>query len=65
LADCDTDEEVAYQLVGEYEADVTSGLLSVSAPLARALIGKSVGDIAEVVTPGGHKDYEIIKISYQ
>ena len=65
LADCDTYEEVAYQLVGEYEADVTSGLLSVSAPLARALIGKSVGDIAEVVTPGGHKDYEIIKISYQ
>jgi transcription elongation factor GreA len=65
LADCDTDEEVAYQLVGEYEADISAGLLSISAPLARALIGKSVGDIAEVVTPGGHKDYEVIKISYK
>ena len=65
LADCDTDEEVKYQLVGEYEADISAGLLSISAPLARALIGKSVGDIAEVVTPGGHKDYEVIKISYK
>ena len=65
LADCDTDEEVNYQLVGEYEADISAGLLSISAPLARALIGKSVGDIAEVVTPGGHKDYEVIKISYK
>ena len=65
LADCDTDEEVAYQLVGEYESDISAGLLSVTAPLARALIGKSVGDIAEVVTPGGHKDYEVIEISYK
>ena len=65
LADCDTDEEVAYQLVGEYESDISAGLLSITAPLARALIGKSVGDIAEVVTPGGHKDYEVIKISYK
>ena len=65
LADCDTDEEVTYQLVGEYEADISAGLLSISAPLARALIGKAVGDIAEVVTPGGHKDYEVIKISYE
>ena len=65
LVDCDTDEEVAYQLVGEYESDISAGLLSITAPLARALIGKSVGDIAEVVTPGGHKDYEIIKISYK
>ena len=65
LADCDTDEEVEYQLVGEYESDIGAGLLSITAPLARALIGKSVGDIAEVVTPGGHKDYEIIKISYK
>ena len=65
LADCDTDEEVTYQLVGEYEADINAGLLSISAPLARALIGKSVGDIAEVNSPGGHKDYEIITISYK
>ena len=65
IVDCDTDEEVRYQLVGEYESDISAGLLAITAPLARALIGKSVGDIAEVVTPGGHKDYEIIKISYK
>jgi len=65
IVDCDTDEEVRYQLVGEYESDISAGLLAITAPLARALIGKSVGDIAEVVTPGGHKDYEIINISYK
>ena len=58
--------DVAVRLADEYiAADIAAGLLSVSAPLARALIGKSVGDIAEVVTPGGHKDYEVIKISYK
>jgi transcription elongation factor GreA len=65
LADCDTDEEVRYRIVGEYEADISAGLISNSAPLARALIGKEVGDVAEVVTPGGHKDYEIVEVSYK
>jgi len=65
LADCDTDEEKTYQLVGETESDISSGLLSIASPLARALIGKSVGDVVEVVTPGGQKDYEVVTVQYK
>jgi len=65
LADCDTDEEKTYQLVGETESDISSGLLSIASPLARALIGKSVGDVVEVVTPGGQKDYEVVTLQYK
>lgn len=65
LADEDTDEESTYQIVGQYEADINKGLLSVGAPLARALIGKSVGDSVEVATPGGSKAYEILKVEYK
>jgi transcription elongation factor GreA len=65
LVDEDTDEESSYQIVGEFEADVKSGKLSISSPIARALIGKSVGDSVEVNTPGGGKSYEILKISYK
>jgi transcription elongation factor GreA len=61
LVDEDTDEEATYQLVGEFEADINAGLLSITAPLARALIGKQVGDNIEVTTPGGSKAYEILK----
>ena len=64
VADIDTDAEVEYQIVGEHESDVRTGRLSVSSPLARALIGKSVGDEVEVVTPGGRRGYEILSISY-
>lgn len=64
LADEDTDEEVQYQIVGQVESDIKQGLLSVQAPLARALIGKSVGDSVEVTTPGGSKSYEILKVAY-
>ena len=64
LADEDTDEEVTYQIVGQYESDIKNGLLSVSAPLARALIGKNAGDSVEVTTPGGSKSYEILKVSF-
>jgi transcription elongation factor GreA len=64
LADEDTDEEVKYQIVGADESDIGKGLLSVTAPLARALIGKSVGDSVEVVTPRGSKSYEIVKIRF-
>ncbi len=64
VADIDTDAEVEYQIVGEHESDVSTGRLSVSSPLARALIGKSVGDEVEVVTPGGRRGYEILSISY-
>jgi transcription elongation factor GreA len=65
LADEDTDEKTTYQIVGEMEADVSDGRLSVTAPLARAMIGKKVGDSIEVTTPGGQKDYEIMKVRYK
>jgi len=64
LVDADTDEEVVYQIVGVDEADVKAGRLSVSSPVARALIGKTVGDEIEVTVPGGHKSYEILKVSF-
>jgi transcription elongation factor GreA len=64
LADEDTDEETKYQLVGADESDISKGLLSITSPLARALIGKSVGDSVEVVTPRGSKSYEIVKIRF-
>jgi transcription elongation factor GreA len=65
LVDEDTDEEVTYQLVGEFEADINGGLLSITSPLARALIAKTVGDNIEVTTPGGSKAYEILKIEFK
>ena len=65
LADDDTDEESSYQIVGEHEADIKEGRLSVTSPLARALISKTVGDAVEVVTPGGSKGYEIIGVSFK
>jgi len=65
LTDEDTDEDSAYQIVGEHEADINNGFLSINAPLARALIGKTVGDSVEVVTPNGSKGYEIIKVSFK
>jgi len=64
LVDEDTDAKTAYQLVGEMEADVKEGRLAITAPLARALIGKEVGDSVEVMTPAGSKAYEILKIKY-
>ena len=65
IADEETDEETTYQIVGEHEADIADGRLSVAAPIARALIGKSVGDSVEVVTPRGQKDYEIVKVRFK
>lgn len=64
LVDEDTEEEKSYQIVGETEADIENGLLNIKSPLARALIGKEEGDSVEVKTPGGSKDYEIVKITY-
>ena len=64
IVDEDTDEERTYQIVGEAEADIEAGKLNVKSPLARALIGKAVGDSVEVMTPGGGKSYEILKISF-
>lgn len=65
VVDEDTEEELTYQIVGEYEADIDKNMLSLSAPLSRALIGKSVGDSVEVTTPKGSKAYEILGIAYK
>ncbi len=64
LVDEETEEEKTYMIVGEAEADIEKGLLNIRSPLARALIGKEEGDSVEVRTPGGSRDYEIVKISY-
>ena len=64
LVDEDTDEEITYQIVGEYEANVEAGKISIVSPMARALIGKDVGDSVEVNTPGGGKSYEILKVKF-
>ncbi len=64
LVDEDTEEEKTYQIVGEAEANIEKGLLNINSPLARALIGKEEGDSVDVKTPGGSKDYEIVKVSY-
>jgi transcription elongation factor GreA len=65
LEDEDTGAAVTYQIVGDDEADLKLGLVSISSPIARALIGKEVGDVAEVRAPGGVKSYEIIAVRYQ
>ena len=64
LVDEDTEEEKVYQIVGESEADVKSGKVSITSPTARALIGKKKGDTVEVNTPGGGKSYEILKVAF-
>jgi transcription elongation factor GreA len=64
LIDEDTEAEKRYQIVGDSEADVKSGKISISSPISRALIGKKVGDTVEVNTPGGGKSYEIVKIDF-
>jgi transcription elongation factor GreA len=65
LVDEDTEEEKTYQIVGEPEADVHSGRVSVTSPIARALMGKTVGDTVEVSTPGGGKSYEVLKVMFR
>ncbi|SFS77549.1 transcription elongation factor GreA [Brevundimonas viscosa] len=65
VVDEDTEEEGTYQIVGEHEADVKAGKISVSSPIARALISKEVGDVVEVNTPGGVKAYEILKVEWK
>ena len=65
LIDEDSEEQSVYQIVGEFEADVKKGKISVTSPIARAIIGKKKGDSVEVMTPGGGKSYEIVKIRYK
>ena len=64
LEDDDTGAKVTYQIVGDDEADLKLGLISISSPIARALIGKEAGDVAEVQAPGGLKHYEIVDVRY-
>jgi transcription elongation factor GreA len=64
LIDEDTEKKVVYQIVGDTEADVKQGRISISSPIARALIGKKKGDSVEVNTPGGGKSYEIDKVAF-
>jgi transcription elongation factor GreA len=65
LIDEDTDEKKKYQIVGDYESDVRSGKISISSPIARALIGKSKGDSVEVTAPGGPRAFEIAKVEFK
>jgi transcription elongation factor GreA len=65
LADEDTDEKVKYQIVGPYEADLNKGRISVTSPIGRALIGKTVGDTVEVQTPRGARSYEVVGVQFK
>ena len=64
LEDLGASEHVKYQIVGDDEADIKAGLISVSSPIARALIGKSEGDIIEFIAPGGRREYEVLEVRY-
>jgi transcription elongation factor GreA len=64
LEDVESGETVTYQIVGDDEADIKEGKISISSPIARALIGKSAGDMAEVQAPGGVREYEILDVKY-
>ena len=64
VTDLESDEELTYQIVGEDEADIQQGLISVNSPIARGLIGKEEGDVAEINTPGGHREFEILEVRY-
>ena len=65
LADADTDEEKTYQIVGDLEADIKQGLIAISSPVARALIGKHEGDAVTIEAPGGIREYEIVSVAYK
>lgn len=64
VIDLESDEELTYQIVGEDEADIQQGLISVNSPIARGMIGKEEGDVAEVKTPGGQREFEILEVRY-
>lgn len=64
LMDEQSNQEVTYQIVGDHEADIAKGMISISSPIARALIGKELGDVVEVQVPGGVRSYEILDIRY-
>ena len=65
LEDMDSGDTVTYQIVGDDEADIKKGMISLNSPVARALIGKYAGDVAQVQTPGGKREYEILDVKYE
>ncbi len=65
LTDVETDEEKCYQIVGDLEADIKLGLIAISSPIARALIGKHEGDAVEIDAPAGKREYELMKVAYE
>lgn len=65
VVDCETDEEKTYQIVGDLEADIKQGLIAISSPVARALIGKHEGDAVTIEAPGGIREYEIVSVAYK
>ena len=65
LADVDNDEEKTYQIVGDLEADIKQGMIAISSPVARALIGKHEGDTVTIDAPAGQREYEIVSVRYQ
>ena len=65
LADSETDEEKTYQIVGDLEADIKQGLIAISSPVARAMIGKHEGDAITIEAPGGTREYDIVSVKYQ
>ena len=64
VVDCETDEEKTYQIVGDLEADIKQGLIAISSPVARAMIGKNEGDAITIEAPGGTREYEIVSVAY-
>nr|WP_238691786.1 GreA/GreB family elongation factor [Xanthomonas arboricola] len=64
LADTETDEEKRYQIVGDLEADIKMGMIAISSPLARALIGKLEGDSVTIDAPAGQREYEVVTVAY-
>lgn len=65
LADVETEDEKRYQIVGDLEADIKLGLIAISSPIARALIGKHEGDVVEIDAPAGKREYELIQVAYE
>ncbi|MDC2824711.1 transcription elongation factor GreA [Rodentibacter pneumotropicus] len=64
LVNTDTEEEITYKIVGDDEADIKSGLISVNSPIARGLIGKEIDDTVNIATPGGNVEFEVIEVNY-
>jgi transcription elongation factor GreA len=65
LIECENDKERIYQIVGEYEANLDHGLISIASPLARAIIGKKIDDTVEVITPNGVREYQILEVEFK